>query len=41
MNERKMNEQSIDNLVNNECQILRILTENYECCIMNGTKVIL
>jgi len=30
MNERKMNEQSIDNLVNYECQILRIISENYE-----------
>ena len=30
MNERKMNGQSIDNLVDYECQILRILTENYE-----------
>jgi len=30
MNERKMNGQSINNLVNNECQILRIISENNE-----------
>jgi len=30
MNERKMNGQSINNLVSYECQILRILSENYE-----------
>ncbi len=30
MNERKMNEQSINNLVTNECQILRIISENNE-----------
>ena len=30
MNERKMNGQSIDNLAIDECQILRIISENYE-----------
>ena len=30
MNERKMKGQSINNLVNYECQILRILSKNYE-----------
>ena len=30
MNERKMSGQPINNLVNNECQILRIISENNE-----------
>ena len=30
MNERKMNGQSMNNLVNYECQILRIISKNYE-----------
>jgi len=30
MNEIKINGQSINNLVNYECQILRIISENYE-----------